>query len=82
MKVQGQISENLKWALQFSRFVFRFTNLAYRTLKRYRDLADLYLQVLEGRETYQGFVVRVKERMRDLLGGKISEKIKRAMAGV
>jgi flavin-dependent dehydrogenase len=56
MKVQDHISENLKWALQFSRFVFRFTNLAYRTLKRYRDLADLYLQVLEGRETYQGFV--------------------------
>lgn len=82
MKVQEHISENLKWALQFSRFVFRFTNLAYRTLKRYRDLADLYLQVLEGRETYQGFVGRVKERMRDLLGGKLSEKIKRAMAGI
>jgi geranylgeranyl reductase family protein len=82
LKVQDHISENLKWALQFSRFVFRFTNLAYRTLKRYRDLADLYLQVLEGRETYQGFVGRVKERMRDLLGGKLSEKIKRAMAGV
>jgi hypothetical protein len=42
----------------------------------------LYLQVLEGRETYQGFMVRVKERMRDLLGGKLSERIKRAMAGV
>jgi geranylgeranyl reductase family protein len=81
MKVQDHISENLKWALQFSRFVFRFTNLAYRTLRHYRDLADLYVQVLEGRETYQGFVGRVKERMRDLLGGKLSEKIKRAMAG-
>jgi len=80
-KVQESISENLKWALQFSRFVFRFTNLAYRTLKHYRDLADLYVQVLEGKETYQGFVQRVKERMRDLLGGKISERIKRAMAG-
>jgi flavin-dependent dehydrogenase len=82
MKVQDHISENLKWALQFSRFAFRFTNLAYRTLKRYRDLADLYLQVLEGRETYQGFVARVKARMRDLLGGKLSERIKRAMAVV
>jgi geranylgeranyl reductase family protein len=81
MKVQDHISENLKWALQFSRLAFRFTNLAYRTLKRYRDLADLYLQVLEGRETYQGFVARVKARMRDLLGGKLSERIKRAMAG-
>jgi geranylgeranyl reductase family protein len=82
MKVQDHISENLKWALQFSRFVFRFTNLAYRTLKRYRELADLYLQVLEGRETYQSFVGRVKERMRDLLGGKLTERIRKAMAGV
>ena len=81
MKVQEHISENLKWALQFSRFAFQFTGLAYRTLKRYRDLADLYLQVLEGRETYQGFVGRLKERMRDLLGGKLTERIKRAMAG-
>jgi geranylgeranyl reductase family protein len=81
MKVQDQISGNLKWALQFSRIAFRFTNLAYRTLKRYGDLADLYLKVLEGRETYQGFVGRVKERMRDLLGGRLTEKIKRAMAG-
>jgi geranylgeranyl reductase family protein len=82
IRVQEHISENLKWALQFSRFAFRFTNLAYRTLKRYRDLADLYLQVLEGRETYQGFVARVKARMRDLLGGKLTESIKRTMAGV
>jgi len=81
-KVQEQISQNLKWALQFSRFVFRFTPLAYRTLMRYQELADAYLQVLEGKETYQGFVGRVKERMRDLLGGKLSERIKRAMAQV
>ena len=81
MKVHDQISGNLKWALQFSRFIFRFPNLAYRTLKRYQDLADLYLQVLEGKETYQGFVGRVKERMRDLLGGKLTERIKKAMAG-
>jgi hypothetical protein len=43
-------------------------------------LGDFYLQVLKGRETYQGFVTRVKERMRDLLKGRLSEKIKRAMA--
>jgi hypothetical protein len=38
--------------------------------------------VLEGRESYQGFVTRVKERMRDLLKGRLSERIKKAMAGV
>jgi hypothetical protein len=51
-------------------------------MKRYPELADLYLQVLEGRETYQGFVARVKERMKDLLKGRLSEKIKKAMARV
>ncbi len=78
--VQVHIFENLKWALYFSRFAFRFTKLAYRTLKRYPELAEFYLQVLEGKETYQGFVSRMKERVKDLLGGRLSEKIKRAMA--
>jgi geranylgeranyl reductase family protein len=71
---------NLKWALTFSRFVFRFTKLAYRTLKRYPDLGEFYLQVLEGKETYQGFVTRVKTRMKDLLKGRLSDKIKEGMA--
>ena len=78
--LQVQIFEDLKWALQFSRFVNRFTKLSYRTLKHYPELADLYLQVLKGRETYRSFVARVKDRMRDLLKGRLSEKIKRAMA--
>lgn len=74
------ISGNLKWALSFSRFVFRFTRLAYQTLRHYPELSHLYLQVLEGRETYQGFVERVKKRMRDFMKGRLSEKIRRAMA--
>lgn len=78
--VSYDIYGNLKWALTFSRFVFRFTKLAYRTLKRYPDLGEFYLQVLEGKETYQGFVTKVKERMKDLLKGRLSEKIKEAMA--
>jgi hypothetical protein len=43
-------------------------------------LGNLYLQVLEGRETYKGFVEKVKDRMRDLLRGRLSEKVKKAMA--
>ena len=78
--VSRDIYGNLKWALTFSRFVFRFTKLAYRTLKRYPDLGEFYLQVLEGKETYQGFVTRVKTRMKDLLKGRLSERIKEAMA--
>jgi geranylgeranyl reductase family protein len=78
--VYYDICGNLKWALTFSRFVFRFSKLAYRTLKRYPELGEFYLQVLDGRETYQGFVTKVKERMKDLLKGRLSEKIKGAMA--
>jgi geranylgeranyl reductase family protein len=78
--VGSHIFDNLRWALRFSRFVFRFTKLAYRTLKHYPELGDLYLKVLGGRETYQDFVMSVKDRMKDLLKGRLSEKIKRAMA--
>ncbi len=80
--VRHELFENLKWALYFSRFVFRFTKLAYYTMIRYPELADFYLQVLEGKETYQGFVIKIKERIRDLLGGRLSEKIKSAMTGI
>jgi geranylgeranyl reductase family protein len=78
--IRLHVFENLKWALRFSRFVFRFTKLAYSTFKRYPEIGDFYLQVLEGKETYQGFIMKVKERMKDLLGGKLTEKIKRAIA--
>jgi geranylgeranyl reductase family protein len=80
--VHVHIFENLKWALYFSRFVFRFTKLAYKTLKHYPELGKLYLQVLEGKETYQSFVDQVKQRMKDLLGGRLSQKILRAMARI
>jgi geranylgeranyl reductase family protein len=78
--VYDDICGDLKWALTLSRFVFRFTKLAYRTLKRYPELGGIYLQTLEGRETYQGFVRTVKTRIRDFLKGQLSEKIKEAMA--
>ena len=78
--VHDDICGNLKWALILSRFVFRFTKLAYRTLKRYPELGEFYLQTLEGRETYQGFVRTVKTRIKDFLKGQLSEKIKEAMA--
>jgi geranylgeranyl reductase family protein len=80
--IHRELFANLRWALYFSRFVFRFTKLAYRTLIRYPELSDFYLQVLEGQDTYEGFVVKVKGKMKDLLGGKLSEKIRRAMASI
>lgn len=78
--VSNLIFEDLKWALNISRFIYRFTKLAYRTLQHYPELGDLYLLVMEGRETYQGFVTGVKKRVQDLLKGRFSDKIKKAMA--
>jgi len=77
--LQHHLFSNLKGALYFSRFVFRFTRLAYFTFKRYPELGHFYVQVLEGTETYPGFVAKVKARMKDLPGGRLSEKIKKAM---
>ncbi len=78
--VQVNIVENFKWALLFARFVNRFNKLSYQTLRHYPELGNLYLQVLEGKETYKGFVERVKQRVKDLLKGQLGDKIKRAMA--
>lgn len=77
--IQHHISKNLKWALPFSRFVFSFTKLAYEALRTYPELAQFYLQVLEGNENYQGFVSKVKARIRDLLKGRLSSKVRQAM---
>jgi len=77
--VHTHILEDLKWALYLSRVVFRFTKLAYRTLQHNPGLGDLYLRVLEGKGTYQDFMEKVKERMKDLLKGRLSEKMKRVM---
>jgi len=78
--VHSDICGNLKWALTLSHFVFRFTKLAYRTLRRYPELGEFYLQTLEGRETYQGFVTTLMTRIKDFLKGQLSEKIREAMA--
>jgi len=77
--VHTHIFENLKYALYLSRVVFRFSKLAYRTLQHYPGLGDFYLQVLQGGKTYQDFMAKVKDKMKDLLKGRLSEKIKRAM---
>ncbi|MFB3887559.1 MAG: geranylgeranyl reductase family protein [Thermodesulfobacteriota bacterium] len=78
--VRVDIFENLKWALFFARFVNRFNKLSYQTLRHYPELGNLYLQVLEGRETYKGFVDKVKQRVKNFLKGRLSDKIKKAIA--
>jgi flavin-dependent dehydrogenase len=80
--VRLDIFENLKWALLFARFVNRFNKLSYETLRHYTELAGLYLQVMEGSRNYQGFVAGVKQKMNDLLRGRLSDRIKKAMARI
>jgi geranylgeranyl reductase family protein len=78
--VQELLFEDLKSAHNVSQFIYRFTQVAYRTLKHYPELGNFYIQVLEGKETYHGFVTRVKDRARDLLKGSLSGKLKRVLA--
>jgi geranylgeranyl reductase family protein len=77
--VHDHIFENLKWALNLARIVSRFTKLAYRTLKRYPEFGDFYLQVLEGRETYQSFMATIKERTKDFFTVRLRQKMKQVM---
>ena len=78
--VEGFLFEDLNWALNLSRFIYRSTKLAYQTFRHYPELGTIYIQVLEGKETYQGFVTRVKERAGGLLKGKLREKIRKLWA--
>jgi geranylgeranyl reductase family protein len=78
--VQEQIFLHLQWALHVSRIIYRFPRLSYRTLRQYPELGGLCMQMLGGQATYPAFVVKVRERIKDLLKGKIGEKIRKAMA--
>ncbi len=78
--VKELLFEDLISAHNVSQFIYRFTQMAYRTLKHYPELGNFYIQVLEGKETYHGFVTRVKDRARDLLKGSLSGKLKRVLA--
>jgi flavin-dependent dehydrogenase len=78
--VKELLFEDLRSAHNVSQFIYRFTQVAYRTLKHYPELGNFYIQVLEGKETYHGFVTRVKDRARDLLKGSLSGKLKRVLA--
>ena len=78
--MHDQVLGDLQWALHISRIIYRFPKISYRTLKRYPELGTLCAQVLGGQLNYQAFVARVKERIKDLLEGKLGAKIRKAMA--
>jgi len=78
--VQEELFAHLQWALHVSRIIYRFPKLSYRTLRQYPELGGLCMQMLGGQTTYPAFVVKVKERIKDLLKGKIGEKIRGTIA--
>jgi geranylgeranyl reductase family protein len=79
-RVEGEFFEEFLWALRFSKFFYRFPKLGYVTLKRSPELAELYLRVLSGKETYRGFISAVRDRMNGLFKGGILDKLKTIVA--
>ena len=77
--VEDVLFQDLKWALNVSRFIYRFTKLAYQTLRQYPELGELYIQVTEGKKSYQDFVTTIQKRAKDVLKGRLSKRIKTAM---
>ncbi len=78
--IERTIFGNLKWARHISRVIYGFTKLSYRMLKQYPELGQFCVEMLAGRSSYQSFVLKVKERLKDLLRGRLGEKIRRVMA--
>ena len=78
--VEQHIFQELKWASHVSRIIYSLTHLSYRTLKQYPELGQLCLQLLAGRILYQEFVGKVKERISDVLRGRLGEKIRAIFA--
>ena len=78
--VQEELFAHLQWALHVSRIIYRFPRLSYRTLRQYPELGSLCMQMLGGKTTYPAFVVKVRERIKDLLRGRFGERIRKAMA--
>ena len=78
--IEQHIFQELKWASYVSRIIYSLTHLSYRTLKQYPELGQLCLQLLAGRILYQEFVGKVKERISDVLRGRLGEKIRAIFA--
>jgi flavin-dependent dehydrogenase len=78
--LRALLMEDLKWARHVSQIIYGFTKLSYRTLKQYPELGNLCLRVLAGETSYTSFVVKVKDRMKELVKGRFGEKIRNAVS--
>lgn len=69
--VGREILEEFRIASRVARIVYTFPRLCHRLINRYQEVIGLYYDVLQGRETYQGFFSKaksvVKRSFRELL---------------
>lgn len=69
--VGREILEEFRIASRVARIVYTFPRLCHRLMNRYQEVIGLYYDVLQGRETYQGFFTKakgvVKRSFRELL---------------
>ncbi len=69
--VGREILEEFRIASRVARIVYTFPRLCHRLINRYQEVIGLYYDVLQGRDTYQGFFAKakrvVKHSFRELL---------------
>jgi geranylgeranyl reductase family protein len=69
--VGREILEEFRIASRVARILYTFPRLCHRLIHRYQEVIGLYYDVLQGRETYQGFFTKakgvVKRSLRELL---------------
>lgn len=58
--VTQEIYAEFRVASRMARIVYTFPRLCHRLLDRYQEVIHLYFDVLQGRETYQTFLVKAK----------------------
>jgi flavin-dependent dehydrogenase len=60
LAVREQLYSEFRIASRLADIVYTFPRLCYRLLSPYREVVQLYCEVLQGKETYQSFIPRAK----------------------
>ena len=60
LAVREQLYSEFRIASRLADIVYTFPRLCHRLLSPYREVVQLYCEVLQGKETYQSFIPRAK----------------------
>ena len=60
LAVREQLYAEFRIASRLADIVYTFPRLCHRLLSPYREVVQLYCEVLQGKETYQSFIPRAK----------------------